>query len=185
MQKLKFTIFFIFSSALLFAQPSNDLCTGAISLTLGASACFNPTQTLDNTNATDSGELPLPSCGGYNGFDLWFIIQVPSSGNVTVETSDDGSNTIIDTAISAYSGSCGALTELDCNDQNGIDDFSTLNLTNLSAGSSIYIRAWDWQGNDFGTFNICAYETPSTPSNDLCSGAAILPIGFSSCNNPD
>jgi len=47
-----------------FAQPANDLCTTATTLTVGgATGCM--TTLVTNVGSTPSGETPLPTCGNF------------------------------------------------------------------------------------------------------------------------
>lgn len=143
------------------APPANDDCSGAISLTPNASCTYT---SYTNVNATDSG-IPDPSCSSYGGGDVWFSVTVPVSGEITVETSNNGG--LSDTAMALYSGSCGSLTEIDCDDDSGSGTMSLINATGLSIGSTVYIRVFDYQGNNEGTFDICVTTpTPCTaPTN--------------------
>jgi len=156
--------------------PANDICSGALNLMVG------DTLTADNTSTTDS-QVAAPSCGTYNGFDLWYEVTVPANGNLVVEATATMSSPIVDLELAAYSGSCGMLAELLCVAcETGIFPISStppttvLNLTSLIPGDTILIRAWEAGGNTFGNFNITA-----TPANDLCTGAIQLTVDNTSC----
>jgi len=138
--------------------PINDLCSNAIALTLGSTSCGAPVQSLNNTSSTNSGELPAPSCANFQGYDIWYSFTVPASGNILIETSADGTGTITDTGISAYAGSCGSLSEVLCDNDNGLARFSRLDLQGQTPGDVILVRLWAFGGAEFGTFNICAYD---------------------------
>ncbi|MEM9822264.1 MAG: hypothetical protein AAF985_14370, partial [Bacteroidota bacterium] len=137
----------------------NDNCAIATPLNVDAAAmCL--TQTLgSNVDATASGETPAPSCGAFaSGEDLWYSLTVPANGNVNVEMSDAGGPS--DWAMSAYSGTCGALSEIECDDDGGPGLFPALNLTGQTPGATIYLRVWEWNNNEEGVFNICAFSPP-------------------------
>ncbi len=177
-----FALLFFCAGSIAFAQPPNDLCTTAESLTVQADMCT--TQTLGtNVDATPSGETPNPSCSAFGGGeDVWYSLTVPASGNVTIEMSTAGGPT--DWAMSAYSGACGALSEIECDDDDGPGLFPLLELTGQTPGSTIYIRVFEFLNNAEGEFNICAFEPPPPPpppANDLCSGAENLPVQPNSC----
>ena len=138
---------------LLQSTVPNDNCISAISLTVGTSNTENII-TGSNTNATSSGELPNPSCANYNGSDIWYTAQVPASGILTIETQDAGSN--IDTGLAIYTGTCGLLTQVDCDDDSGPGLYSTLNITGL-ANTTVFIRVWAYDNDSSGKFNIVAY----------------------------
>jgi PKD repeat protein len=84
---------------------SNDDCTGALPLPLGLSGPYT------NQNATTSQGWPCAA----GGTDIWFSYQSTCTGTLEVNTCT-GSN--YDTALEAFSGSCGALTSIICNDDN-------------------------------------------------------------------
>src|SRR5690606_30019758 len=61
-----------------------------------------------------------------------------------------------DTGLQAYSGTCGDLTSLGCNADDGEGNFSKLELVGLTAGETIYVRTWGYNGS-FGSLLIAAY----------------------------
>ena len=152
------------------AQPSNNTCANAIPLVLGASACNGNEVNASNVGATSSGITP--PCGNYSGGDIWYSVVVPTSGDVTIITASDGSGSQVNAAMEAY---------LDC--FNGsfagtCTTSGTLVFTNQTPGTTIYIAVWD-QGNDnFGTFNICAWDPdPTAPINNSCAMAIPISCG--------
>jgi len=109
----------------------------------------------DNTGATPSGELPVPLCPGFgSGNDLWYKVQVPSNGSLTLEMFSAGGPT--DFVLEAYSGTCGNLTRIDCDDDDGSGNFPLLNVS-FSSGAIIYIRVWEYANDLTGQFYICAF----------------------------
>src|SRR6266702_307162 len=90
------------------APPSNDPCSGAIAMTAGT------TYTVNTTYATSTGD-PTPVCQGSFGRGVWYTYTPASSGTVTISTC--GSD--FDTVVAVYSGSCGSLTPVACNDNSG------------------------------------------------------------------
>ena len=155
--------------------PANDYCSGAISLT-PTGACSPTSYT--NVNATDSG-VTDPSCSSYGGADVWFSIVVPASGEITVETSENGGLT--DTAMALYAGNCGSLSEIECDDDGGEGYMSLINATGLASGTTVYVRVFDYQGDDFGTFGICvSTPTPCAAPTNQPSNLVINTITSSS-----
>ena len=80
----------------------NDMCAAPISLALpantgGSTACATP----DGTSSCDSV-----------GKDVWYKFTTTSAGPIHIDTC--GSS--IDTVITLYTGTCGSLTEIACND---------------------------------------------------------------------
>ena len=119
------------------------------------------TRHFTNANATNSNPIPAPSCGlwGAGSTDDWFSIVVPANGALTIQVSTDGN--LGDWAMSAWSGSCGALTEIECDDDDGPGLFPVLDLSGLAGGSTIYLSVWEWATSTTSSYNICAIAPPS------------------------
>ena len=156
---LKIVFLFLLSvlaSAQLLAQPANNDCSGAILITPGT--CCNFT-TYTNAGATASAGVPNPTCGNYVGADVWFKVVVPASGHLifNAETSNSGS----DASMSIYSGTCGALTEIECDANSGYNGLNPLiDNPSLTPGSTVYVRYW-LAGNASGeSFDLCIYSPP-------------------------
>lgn len=159
------------------AQPANDNCAGATTLTIGQLLCTYAT--FSNASATNSTD-PSPGCANYSGKDVWFKVTVPASGNLTFDMLEGA---ITDAGMAVYSGTCGSLTLLACDDNssnNGL--MPSITQTGLTAGSTIYIRVWEYGGEVTGTFGICVMDnvpvstcgqtcTGPPPTNDDCIGA--------------
>lgn len=143
--------------------PANDLCGGAIALTLGSGACGTPT--VASNFCSSQAITPTPTCafftGGTDVGEVWYTVTVPASGEVTVQTSSGGANPVSDTGLAIYSssdGTCtGTLTQLSCNDD-AVGLFSEIALTGQNPGDVLYAVAWEYGNNASGTFNICAWD---------------------------
>ena len=146
-----------------FAQPGNDNPCGAEVLTPGV-ACVN--STWSNVAATGTVGPPAPGCASYAGGDVWFQLVIPVGGSITVTTSTVLGSGLTDSGIAFYTGAnCSApFTLVGCN-----DDFaglmSQLTYTGV-AGSTLWIRVWEYDNNAFGAFNICATQPPGPAAND-------------------
>lgn len=168
--------------------PTNDLCSGAIPLTPGTIFDANPIGGQTQWQSTDSGELPLPTCSVYdptdtsgNGGDIWYSVVVPNDGNITIEIQGDPFGNGGDTAMQVYSGVCGSLVTLDCDDDGSTDDlYSLVSISNVSlANETIYIRVFEYSGNDIlQGFKISAYSA-TLSNNDFDS-----PNSFTYFPNP-
>ena len=145
--------------------PPNNLLAGAIPLTVGDTVC-EAQITGTNIGATDSGELPSPTCANYLGGDIWYKVQVPSTGELIIETSAADTNSITDTGMSVYSGTSGSLVELDCDDDNGPGLFSQVVLAGLNPGDILFVRVWEYENNLKGDFKICAWSPASLGVTD-------------------
>ncbi len=144
---------------------NNDQCAEAIPLNIGSTFATSPV-TASILVATTSADI-TPSCQSSSGFDVWYSIVVPASGNVTIETQVADVNSMTNTVLSAFTGTCGSLSQIDCDDDSGLpgtnDFMSKLNLTGQVPGSTIYIGLWKSNATaPNGTndqFKISAYDT--------------------------
>jgi hypothetical protein len=141
--------------------PANDSCAGAIVLTPGAVYTDNPS---DGTfiAATDSGFSN--SCGGLATNDVWYTVVVPSSGDLTIETGADVATgtTGNDTAMEVYTSDTdctGIFTSVNCDDDGAATGaYSSMELTGLAAGETLYIRVWGYNDFEFEPFSISAFS---------------------------
>ncbi|MCZ8169864.1 MAG: choice-of-anchor L domain-containing protein [Flavobacterium sp.] len=145
------------------ASPLNDNCSNSFTLNVGTQFNDFPVVT---TNIAASNEAIFPSSfcdGNFSARDVWFSFQVPSTGNVTIETQGNGGLT--DTVLEAFS-SCTTPISLGCNNDNNPNTnrltsgntYSKLILTNLTPGETIFVRAFG-KSESMGTFSISAYDS--------------------------
>ena len=169
-----FLLSLIFSSNIFSAPPpSNDNPCNAILLPVNLSCTF-----ISGTNvgATATSGVTNPSCNGnYNGGDVWFKAVVPSNGILKVTT--QATSTISDGAMAFYSGNCTSLTEILCdrNSAPGSGSMPEITATGLTPNDTIWIRFWESNNNDFGSFDICA-TTIASPLNDNSCKAIFLQV---------
>ena len=148
--------------------PANDEPCNATSLPSVTTICTYTNATTEN--ATLSSSAPSTNlCSTTQRADVWFSVVVPSNGVVIVKTQ---SGTLTDAVMSIYRGTCGSLTEVNCND-NG-SGMPQITLTGQTPGNTLWIRIWGWSNSDVGTFGICAMTNPNPPSNDICSNATSI-----------
>jgi len=141
---------------------SNDFCSNAIALTAGV------TYTMDTTYATSTAD-PTPACQAAFGKGVWFKYSAASSSPLSISTC--GSS--FDTVLQIYSGACGSLTPVLCNDDNGPACTGTAASVTFTAtgGTTYYILAGGYNSYG-GTLKILAQL-----ANDQCSGALPLVSG--------
>ena len=157
---------------LLFAQPVNDDCSDAIEIPVTGN-CISP-PTYSNSDATVSGTDPVPSCWTPDE-TVWFTFT-PTTGAVMISTNFAGS--LSNTQVAVFAGSCGAFTELSCQEDLdaglGITDVM-LYVDGLSAGTTYYIMVDGFGGAD-GEFGICVEDMSPypSPSGDDCPEAIFL-----------
>lgn len=162
----------LFLSVLSFAQA--DSCINAISITPSLTNCNF--QAGSSANATES----MPSCsgGGNADDDVWYSF-VANSSNTTITV--DPTNGY-DAVVEIFSGSCGSLTSLQCEDVNGQNGDEVLNIQTLSPGNTYYVRVYHFgAGSGTSTFNICVTGL-SPANNDTPCNAFPLPVVTPSCN---
>lgn len=166
--------------------PANDECTGAIILNINTTCSYTSHTTV---SATASTGIPAPGCASYSGGDVWFSFVVPAGGQVTVDLIDGG---ITDSGMAWYTGSCGSLSLLECDDDDSVNGaMSSITRTGLTVGTTIYVRVWEYGNDAQGTFGICATApvvctTPTaqptaltvTPSGGSISGSFTAPAAL-------
>lgn len=143
---------------------ANDECSNAINLSVGVSSFNDFPVNVNLTTATNSG-APVPTCGNFQGGDVWYTATVPVSGNIVIETNGAG---IYDTGLEVYTGACGTLSLVSCDDNSGNGDYSKIVLLGQTPGTVLRIRVWE---NVFGIsnaqFQVSAYDyiVPATHLN--------------------
>lgn len=141
--------------------PLNDICDNAISLT-PSSSCTNTSGTLENATTYVS---PTP-CGGNSDVFYKFVASTPSV-SIIVDV-----NAGIDPIVGVLS-SCASTSALTCVDNyaDGVDE--TVNVNNLTIGSTYYIKVSDYSTTLPTTFDftICVVMDESIPVNDNCTEA--------------
>lgn len=140
------------------SPPLNDDCTGAIAITPGAVFADYPVVGT-TVSATTTAGLTY-SCQTSRVNDVWYSVVVPASGTLTVETDASTGTTMTDSVLTVFSGTCGSLTEVGCDDDAGNLNFSKVVLSALTPGDTLYIGVWRYSlgtGVD-GEFQLSAYD---------------------------
>ncbi|MDG1260409.1 MAG: hypothetical protein P8H59_00045 [Flavobacteriales bacterium] len=148
----------------------NDDCANAIVLPVTADCAAQTFDTFPTTE--EEGIAPSPGCGFYQGGDVWFTTEVPSSGHLRIESENIEGNSV----FTVYTGTCGTMAVYSC--EFGSGNFN-INDDDL-AGETIYIRVFRFNNPDSAVFTLCATE-PNTPDYDDCDLAEELTVG-SSCS---
>lgn len=147
--------------------PTNDDCADAITLTLG-NDFDDQAIVASNLGATVDPNDPIPTCDNFNfatnSRDVWFQVVVPASGDVNVETRSNNDPGMNNTGMEIYSGSCGNLTLIECNTDDGIDKFSLIALSGQTAGETLLVRIWGYNSHQ-GEFLISSYK-PELPCDN-------------------
>lgn len=164
-----------------YCPPSNDECTGSINLAIGSN--FNSNLTVSTNQGALISSIPNPSCGGSVFKDVWYNAVVPNSGNITIEINQEPGG-LTDTALQLYSGNCSNLVALQCGDnESSSSGHPLVTLTGRTPGEVIYIRVWDFGGNNENLFRISAYDCSlgtSAPTGSatqsFCLGATVASL---------
>src|SRR5713101_7163553 len=140
---VEFVILIVLSSNTGAAQaPANDECTGA---TVVTSLPYNTSQ--DTRLATPNGADPaLPCAQGGGGKSVWFQYVADSTRQVTFSSEGSQPNDY-DPAMGLFTGSCGSLTLVACNDDiiQGVDRAAEIRFT-VQSGTTYYLLVAEWNG---------------------------------------
>lgn len=124
------------------ALAQNDDCTGAISVAQGLNGPFT------NVGATTS--VPAWPCGSGTN-DVWYSYVAPNSGVLTVDTCTANYDGVLE--IFDGTAGCGALVSLGCDDDFCGGASGSQVTTNVTSGTTYYIRVGGWSGST-GTFSL-------------------------------
>ncbi|MCC6251134.1 MAG: PKD domain-containing protein [Bacteroidia bacterium] len=147
--------------------PANDNCLGAFSLTPGVS-CVNTSGTVENATLSS----PATACGGNANDDVWYKFVATSTSVSITGVGALG----MDIVLELLEGSCGTLNSLACANLSGSGGTEVINQGGLTAGSTYYIRVYDY-GSGYppnSNFDICVVNQVvlnPPPANDLCGNA--------------
>src|SRR5690606_37160900 len=76
----------------------------------------------------------------------------------TVETRPETGSSITDSVMSVFSGTCDALTQIACSDDEGEGNFSLIALTNQTPGATLLVGVWRYNVGAGGEFQVSAYD---------------------------
>ncbi|MEO8516025.1 MAG: T9SS type A sorting domain-containing protein, partial [Flavobacterium sp.] len=155
--------------------PANDDCTGAIGLTAGG---VFADQDIIGTNVAATSATGLTyACQTNRKDDVWYSVVVPASGNITIETDTTPGTVMTDSVLSVFSGTCGTLTEIGCDDDTGNGNFSKVALAGRTPGETLYIGVWAYtlSGGGDGQFALSAYDASLTAASFDIAGFAAYP----------
>ncbi len=153
--------------------PANDNCPAAVNLTVNPD--FNCASFANGTTAgaTLTTGVPVPTCGTANGYndDVWYKFTAIGANHRVALTNIVGD--VTDMVITAYGGTCGALTQVGC-----AASVNILDLTGLTPGATYYVRVYTNTAtlNLFANFTICVGTIPPPPANDNCANAVGLTV---------
>ncbi len=151
--------------------PAYDDIANALSITVDEGFCDGSNTNATNAFATGSDEGVGDCFNGDNADnDVWFTFTVPATTATVNVSTDFTGGTLVDTEMSVYSGTPGALTELECSQDegtttlsNGFSWNSLITDLDVTAGETYYIQVAGYGTTSFGTFCL-AVETNQTLS---------------------
>lgn len=153
--------------------PVNDLCAGAINLTVN-STCVNTIGTSLAASQTMAG------CSGNANDDVWYkFVANNYTQDITLTCSSN-----FDGVVQLLKGACVTFTSLNCQDDLSYGGTETINATNLTIGTTYFIRVYEYGAGAGGSFSICVSgnaATPAQPNDEPCN-AIQIPIVTSACN---
>ncbi|WP_170061870.1 fibronectin type III domain-containing protein [Hymenobacter chitinivorans] len=152
--------------------PGNDECATATEVVAQFGGSCSTRLVATNVGATGSVNVPAPLCSNYAGGDVWFKVVVPSTGNIIATTDSVAGSAIEDTGLVVYTGTCGALTIIGCDDDSGPGSFSQLELNGRKPGEVLYIRVFEYGNDVVGRFKLCVRSKPLCP----------VPVGLDATN---
>ena len=148
-----------------YVNAQNNNCSGAITLTIGTNFASGAI-TSTNVGATTDGTAP--ACSTDAAENVWFKVIVPASGNITLETREVVGSLFDDSVLTVYSGACGTLTEIGCNDDTSVSTFSQISLTGQTPGSTLYISVWKYDSTiDSGEFEVSAFDNTQLSTTEV------------------
>ncbi len=152
---------------MLVVEPRLDVCSDAIELKdISDIDRYTP-----YTNQYSQDDGAEPTCGLFTGKDIWFYVQVPSNGELVIDTKVDETYDV-KPVLTAYTGVCGNLTQFACNyfgSQNPFGAKLEINDADL-ANEYIYIRMYAFNDNVGGAFQLSTRQpNPSALPVELVS----------------
>jgi len=148
--------------------PANDDCSSPMALTPGATFAQNAVTATTVSATLTSDATAVSACQTTRYSDTWYSVVVPASGSVTIETATVSGSSVTDTVLAAYTGSCGTLTSVGCNDDiiSG-NNFSRLSLTGQIPGTVLLVAVWNYSATNNGTFLVSAYDASLSTSESF------------------
>ncbi|HJQ24580.1 MAG TPA: C25 family cysteine peptidase, partial [Blastocatellia bacterium] len=172
--------------------PANDLCAGAEVIPASGPFPYSTATTADITDATTTGDPPVPSCQTDVSRSIWYSFTPSTSGIYTIATCSDAptATTVDDTVMAIYtsSGGCaGPFTEVPsgggfdgCDDDGCVTGaLQSVITTQLNASTTYYIVVWQYSSTAPLAGHTAVQLRVSrilAQSNDTCAGATALSL---------
>ena len=146
---------------------TNDECAGAIELVPSPNAGLN---TLGQQFSTIGATQSLPGCvvAAASDDDVWLHFTATTTKHAVILWPEN------DVVVQAYTGTCGSLTSLWCEDAWGVER----ELTGLTPGQDIYFRVYS-ESAVVADYIWCRVAIASPPVNDECANAITISVNES------
>ncbi|MFN8143190.1 MAG: hypothetical protein U0073_02120 [Bacteroidia bacterium] len=131
--------------------PSNDECSGAIILPVKENC--TPVQGTQTVGASASSGIPSCSVAGTNpDDDVWYkFLATNKDITITVQ-----SGSLFNAVVQLFSGTCGNLSPISCQNSTNTGQAEVINATGLTIGQTYYLRVYHFAvGGGSGNFSIC------------------------------
>jgi hypothetical protein len=156
--------------------PANDECSGALPIFASTN------NTCDNAVSGTTASANPSTTGCTGGKDVWYSFVAPVTGNYIITVTETFDSGFSSTYVSAYSGACGALTQI--GSSTSCSNTSPLTIPTVS-GTTYYFNVRSSSTTTYVEFDLCVYLAPPPPVNDDCAGAISLAVGSDlSCPSP-
>ncbi|RXR33132.1 hypothetical protein EQG68_06490 [Flavobacterium piscinae] len=144
------------------APVINNDCSNAINLTVNPNTICSSSTIGSTIGATQSQS----GCAGSADDDVWYSFVATS----TIHTVTVTPNTLYDAVVEIFSGSCGSLTSLVCQDATLAYSPEEATASGLTIGNTYYVRTYSYysSSSDRGSFTICV-TTPADPCSSITS----------------
>ena len=172
---------FALAAVAVFAQPANDLCAGAIELTIAADEASATQLDGDTRNTVDAVNDGIPVCSAnFYRDDLWYSFTAPDPAlpnGFRIKTyfgTEPDDIALVGMALYASCDADPANAPIFCANE-PTDDAIVIGeiCPELTPGATYYVRVWsaDGPGTDpfagAGTFRIAAFENEPTVDKDV------------------
>jgi len=159
--------------------PDNDLCSGAINVTVNPEQ-FCVESTTVNMAAANASSVPV-SCGGNVVQDVWYEFTATSSDHMITLI-----NSPFNISHAIYEGDCdGGLTETFCSDEfdngGGSDGIVA---TGLTINTTYYVRVFS-DGPSTASFDLCITSPDYEEGNITCEDVSPFCAPFDNLGNPE
>ena len=150
---------------------NNDANTQPFPIDVQAENASSYVEYLANNNGATGSPNAAPSCGSYNGGDIWFKFTAPANGNDVAVVHSDTAGDWSSMCFAVYS-SAGSNSAITC-DFILISGYSapydTKIISGLTAGTEYWLRMWDWGNDNFGNTLFYLREDTTSGVEDYTS----------------